>query len=89
MAKPIYVPPGTHSVALVVVLSVLFGGWVGMLINKQVAKGLLIGLLAQIVVAVVTCGYGLILTGPVVLIDAILIANKLNRGEAVGEWEWF
>lgn len=85
----IWMPPGTHNVTTVVLLSIFIGGWVGMIVNKQVTKGLIIGLLVPVVLAVCTSGISFLVTYPLTLIDAILIANKLNRGQAVGEWEYF
>jgi hypothetical protein len=89
MGRGIQVYPGSHPVVLVIVLSVLFGGWAGMCVNRQVAKGLIFGLLGGIVFSVVTCGWGAIIWWPLTLIDAILIANRLNRGEPVREWQFF
>ncbi len=75
--------------AAVVILSIIIGGWAGMLMNKQVAKGLLFGLLGGIIVCVFTCGYGVVVWWPLTLIDAILVANRLNRGEFVRDWQFF
>ena len=85
----IQMPAGSHQVTLVIVLSVFIGPWIGMILNGQVAKGLLFGLLAGVLIGIFTCGYGLLLWYPIALIDAILVANRLNRGEAVGEWQFF
>lgn len=85
----IQMPPGTHSVALVAVLSIFFGGWVGMLINRQVVKGLVYGLLISGAVSLLTCGMAALVFYPLTVIDAIMVANRLNRGEAVKEWQFF
>ena len=85
----IQVEPGTHPVVLVVILSIIFGGWVGMLINRQITKGLVYGLLIHGFLALVTCGLTAVVSYPLTLIDAILVAMKLNRGEAVKEWQFF
>lgn len=85
----IQMPPGTHSVALVAVLSILFGGWVGMLINRQVVKGLVYGLLIAGAASLLTCGMAALVFYPLTVIDAIMVANRLNRGEAVKEWQFF
>lgn len=85
----IQVPPGTHPVVLVIVLSIIFGGWVGMLINRQIAKGLIYGLLAGTVIGMLTCGVGWIILYPLTVIDAIMVANRLNRGESIREWQFF
>jgi hypothetical protein len=62
-----------------------------MIINRQVAKG--ICFLVAPFVAGVVLGW---LAVPIVLvawliglIDAILIAGRINRGESVREWQWF
>lgn len=60
-----------------------------MLINRQYIKGLVFGLLVGGVVTTVTCGLGVIAWYPLTLIDAILVAIKLNRGERVKEWQFF
>lgn len=85
----IQVQPGTHPVALVIVLSILFGGWTGMLLNRQIAKGLVFGLLAGGLLTCFTFGIGALIWYPLTMIDAILVANKLNRGQAIKEWEFF
>lgn len=85
----IQVPAGSHSVVLVAVLSILFGGWVGMLINRQVVKGLVYGLLISGLLTLVTCGLAAIIVYPLTIVDAIMVANRLNRGEAVKEWQFF
>lgn len=85
----IQVQPGTHPFALIVILSLLFGGWVGMLLNRQIAKGLIFGLGLSVVIFIVTCGAGLAVWWIIMLVDAILVANKLNEGRPVREWEFF
>lgn len=85
----IQVAPGTHNVVLVAILSILFGGWLGAIINQQVMKGLLFWLLGGIAVSIVTCGLGAIVVYPLMLVDTIMIANRLNRGEMVRDWQFF
>jgi hypothetical protein len=85
----IQVPPGSHSMVAVIVLSILFGGWAGMLVNRQIAKGLIYGLLLGSILGFATCGIGLIIWYPLTLIDALLVAQKLNQGKAIKEWEFF
>ncbi len=85
----IQVPAGSHPIWVVVLLSVLFGGWAGMLVNRQIVKGLVYGLVAGLVFCYVTCCFGFLVWYPLTLIDAILVAMKLNRGQAVKEWEFF
>lgn len=86
-AGMIQVPAGTHSVGTAVILALLITG-LGQVYNKQAMKGLLI-LLASVILAVFTCGISLILTHPFAFIDALMIAQRLNRGEAIREWQCF
>ncbi len=96
---PIYAPaappgmisavPGTHPATLAIILSVFFGPWAGAIINRQVAKGLVIYLVCAGILAWFTCGLAMLLIWPIGLIDTVVIANKLNRGETVGEWQFF
>lgn len=88
-SAPIQVPAGSHSVALVAVLSILFGGWVGMLVNRQYVKGIVTLVGFGMIPAAVTCGLSAIVWYPLSVIDAILVANRLNRGEAISEWQCF
>jgi TM2 domain-containing membrane protein YozV len=83
----IRVQPGAHSVGTAVLLALLITG-LGQIYNKQGMKGLVI-LLISVVLAVCTCGLSILLTHPFALIDAILIAQRLNRGEAISEWQCF
>ena len=83
----IQVPAGTHSVGTAVLLALLITG-LGQIYNKQGMKGLVI-LLVSVVLAVFTCGFSIILTHPFAIIDAVLIAQRLNRGEAVRDWQCF
>lgn len=85
----IQVPAGTHPMALVIILSILFGGWTGMLVNRQIVKGLVYGLIIGSVLGFATCGLAFIVWYPLTVVDAILVANKLNRGQAIKEWEFF
>jgi TM2 domain-containing membrane protein YozV len=83
----IQVPAGTHSVGTAVILALLITG-LGQVYNKQAMKGLLI-LLASVILAAFTCGVSILLTHPFAFIDALMIAQRLNRGEAVREWQCF
>jgi TM2 domain-containing membrane protein YozV len=83
----IQVPAGTHSVGTAVLLALLITG-LGQLYNKQAMKGLVI-LVASVILAVFTCGFSVLLTHPFAFIDALMIAQRLNRGEAVREWQCF
>jgi TM2 domain-containing membrane protein YozV len=83
----IQVPAGTHSVGTAVLLALLITG-LGQIYNKQGMKGLVI-LLISVVLAVFTCGLSILLTHPFAVIDAVMIAGRLNRGEAISEWQCF
>ena len=83
----IQVPAGTHSVGTAVILALLITG-LGQLYNKQAMKGLVI-LVASVLLAAFTCGFSILLTHPFAFIDALMIAQRLNRGEAVREWQCF
>ena len=84
----IQLPPGSHSIAIAVILSLCCITGFGQIYNKQAMKGIAI-LLASILFGVFSGGISFLITWPLSVIDAYLIATKLNRGQAVGEWEWF
>lgn len=86
-AGMIQVTPGSHSVALAVVLSILING-LGQIYNKQVGKGVVV-ILVSLMLAFFTCGLSLVVTFPLAVIDAALVAGRLDRGEAIGEWQSF
>jgi hypothetical protein len=89
-----------HS-PIAVVAAVLAQAWLGMILNGQKAKGVVM-LMATIVLLVcgllvaqesqvlmlfaVVAGVGAYLVG---LVDVILIANRVKNGEIVREWDWF
>ena len=37
----------------------------------------------------ITLGIAWIFITVIALVDAVCIANRLNRGEPVGPWQWF
>lgn len=80
--------PGTHSVAGAILLSVFCFLGFGQIYNGQAIKGVVI-LLSAMVLAVITMGFSILVTYPLAAIDAGLIAARLNRGEAITEWQWF
>ena len=48
--------------------------------------------LLLVIFAIVTCGLGIVLLVPyaiVVIIDAVLLAQRVNRGETIKEWQFF
>jgi TM2 domain-containing membrane protein YozV len=83
----IQVQPGTHSVALAIILAFFITG-TGQMVNKQGAKGVVL-LLSAILFGALTLGIGWAVIGMASFIDAICIANRLNRGEDVGPWQSF
>lgn len=83
----IQVAPGSHSVATSVIFSLLLIG-AGQMVNKQVLKGVTL-LLGAIFLAIPTHGFSFPVAFIVGLIDAIQIANRLNRGEVVTTWQFF
>lgn len=87
-ADAIQVAPGSHSVALAVLLAALVGGWAGMLVNRQYAKGIT-WLVGGVGFAVLTGCWAFLFLYPVGIIDSALIAQRLNRGEAVRPWQFF
>ncbi len=82
----ISVPPGTHSVFAAVALNLCCVVSFGQFYNRQYAKGV-VWLLIVVVLAFFTLGFSSLLTYPLGAIDAGLIAAKLNRGQAVRDWE--
>jgi hypothetical protein len=60
-----------------------------MLINRQIVKGLVYGMVLGGVITAVTCGLGAMVWYPLTVIDAIIVAVKLNRGERIKEWQFF
>ena len=84
----ISLPPGSHSPGVAVLLGILCCAFGGQLYNQQYLKAVVMGLIA-ITVGAITGGVSAVITWPVFLIDAGMIAGKLNRGEAVGKWEFF
>ncbi len=81
-------PPGAYDPTLAIVLAAIFSGWIGMIINKQVIKGVVM-LIGGVFFTLITGGLGIFVVYPLGLIDVILIANRLRRGEPVGQWQWF
>ena len=77
-------PSGKNAILAAVLSFFLFGG-VGQIYLGQNKKGIIL-IVATIVLACV--GIGLII--PVLgAIDAYMIADKLEKGESVGDMQWF
>lgn len=83
----IKMPAGQHNVAMAVVIALFLNGG-GQFVNKQTGKGWVILLLA-VLLGSATYGIGWLVVSIFGLADAICIAQKLNRGEAVRKWQWF
>lgn len=60
----------------------------GQIVLGQVAKGIAL-LLGNFVLAFMTVGFSAAVTWPLMGIDAYLVAKKLQKGQPVGEWEFF
>jgi TM2 domain-containing membrane protein YozV len=60
----------------------------GQMVLGQTTKGVMI-LIGSVVLASVTFGATIILTWPLMGLDAYLIAKKLKEGRSVGAWECF
>ena len=73
---------GEKNPVVAFLLSFLFCG-LGQIYNGQVSKGLLLFVLGWLTI----CGFGILWI--VSMVDAVMIAKKLQQGQAVGEWEWF
>ncbi|WP_233153164.1 hypothetical protein [Lysinibacillus odysseyi] len=77
----------TTNPILMGLLSFLLVG-LGQMIMGQVTKGIVI-LVGSIVLAFFTFGLSTFITTPISIIDAVLIAKKKQRGQLIGEWEFF
>lgn len=84
----IYAVPGHHPAATAIVLAVVLGGWAGMLVNRQYAKGV-VWLVLSFAISFATCFFGLIPMWIIGIIDVSIVANRLNRGEVIGDWRFF
>lgn len=73
--------------AVPAILSFLITG-LGQIVNEQVAKGIVCFIVA-IVIGFFTFGISALITTPLVIIDAFLIAKKRREGKQVGDWEFF
>lgn len=60
----------------------------GQMVMGQVGKGVVM-LVVALILGVLTGCFACLITFPVSVIDACLIASKLRSGQAVGKWEFF
>lgn len=84
----IWVTAGKHPAWAALLASLFCCAVGGQFYNQQYIKGIVL-LLAQIVLAVLTAGVSLLVTYPALILDACLVAARLNRGEAIGQWQCF
>lgn len=89
--EAIQVMPGTHPVWLVVILSLFCVPGLASLVNRQYAKAMVtfFSVFTAIALTIFLFGLGGILLEIAVAWDAIVIANRLNAGEAIGPWQMF
>jgi hypothetical protein len=80
-------PPGSHNPGGAILCGFLIVG-VGQMVNHQVIKGVVI-MLAALCLGVFTAGVATLIIWLFAFIDTICIANRLNRGEPVREWQFF
>ena len=80
-------PPGTHSTTAAGLLGFFLAG-AGQMVNRQYLKGIVLFFCAFFA-AFVTFGIGGFVIWLLAFIDSIQIANRINRGEAVGPWQFF
>ena len=73
--------------AIPALLSLLLTG-LGQIVNGQVAKGILVFVLS-IIFSILTLGFSVYITLPIVIIDAYLIAKKRKEGKKVEKFEFF
>ena len=84
---------GQVSVVAAGLLNWLWGGAGYFVIGQQTKGFVFCGItLLLVIFAIVTCGLGIVLLVPyaiVVIIDAVLLAQRVNRGETIKEWQFF
>ena len=76
-------PPKNPIIAAV--LSVLLLGGVGQMYIGQMKKGIIL-IVATLVLSCIGIGLVIPILGAV---DAYLLADKLQKGEAIGDMQWF
>ena len=77
-----------ESPILMAILSGCVIAGAGQMVMGQVAKGCAF-LLGAVVLAVLTAGISILLTWPLMGIDAYMVARKLKSGKPVSKWECF
>jgi len=86
-SEPGMIPPGEKSLFLVGFLNTVMVG-AGYIYLGQTGKGILFLVLVP-VVAVFTIGIGVVLMVIFAVIDGILLAKRMNRGESIRKWQFF
>lgn len=76
-------PPKNPIIAAI--LSLLLFGGVGQMYLGQSKKGIIL-IVATLVLACVGIGFLIPIVGA---IDAYMLADKLQKGEAIGDMQWF
>jgi TM2 domain-containing membrane protein YozV len=84
----IYPSSSPDSPLLMAILSGCCIAGLGQMVLGQVAKGVVF-LLGAVVLAVLTAGISVLLTWPLMGIDAYMVAKKLQSGRPVTPWESF
>ena len=80
-------PVQQKSAGLAQILSCLIPG-LGQIYNGQVAKGIVL-IIANITISSATFGITALIFLIIAIVDAGKIANKINAGQQVGDWEFF
>lgn len=76
-------PPKNPIIALI--LSLLLLGGVGQLYLGQMKKGIII-IVATLILSCIGVGFIVWVVG---VIDAYIMADKLQKGQAIGDMQWF
>lgn len=84
---------GEVSVLAAALLNWIWAG-AGYFVIGQQTKGIVFCLITfgVLAFAIVTCGLGIVILIPYVvvcIIDAVLLAQRVNRGEKIAEWQFF
>ena len=86
-------PTENVSVGMAGILNWIWPG-MGYVLIGQKSKGIVWCVLTFFFFILVfsTCGFGIIIMIPFIIIsiiDAILLAQRINKGEQIGEWQFF
>jgi TM2 domain-containing membrane protein YozV len=81
------------NAALAGILNWLWGG-VAYFLLGQTTKGIVFSVLTLCmwILSLVTCGIGFVIFGVydvVLIIDAVMLVGRANRGESLGDWQFF